>query len=90
MNFEPDYTYTFCFIVFFVFFGVVDLIMLMALRISKEGRICSGDFLTADDPIYKDHSDYFMTNEGLFVYAWVLYVIVSACLFSLMTFLVNR
>lgn len=89
-RYNPDYTYTFCFIVFFIFFGVVELIMLMALRLSKPGRICSGDYLEDNDPNYNDHTDYFMKNEGLFVYIWFGYVSFSALAFALLVFKVNN
>lgn len=45
-----DYTCTLLFFIFFIFFGIVELIMLAALRFSPQGRVCSGDYLVKDDP----------------------------------------
>lgn len=66
--YRPQYKCVLCLFIYFIFFGVVELIMIVALRFTREGRICSGDFLKTNDPLYnEDTSEYYMTYEGKFV-----------------------
>lgn len=91
-DYNPDYTCTFCFFGFFLFFGIVELIMVTALRFSPEGRICSGDFLDGKNPPKEpqDMSVYYMRYEGLFVILVVSYEFLSVVLFLILKYLVNN
>lgn len=87
---KVDYTCSICFFVFFIFFGVVELIMIGALRISYQGQVCSGDYLKKDDPEYNDDTkQYYMIYEGVFVICVIIYMIISVVSFIIMIFVVN-
>lgn len=67
-SFRPNFKCVLCLFIYFVFFGVVELIMIVALRFTREGRVCSGAYLLDNDPEYNtDTADYYMTYEGKFV-----------------------
>ena len=67
-SFRPNFKCVLCLFIYFVFFGVVELIMIVALRFTREGRVCSGQYLKDNDPRFnKDTYEYYMTYEGTFV-----------------------
>lgn len=87
---QPDYSYALCFFGFFAFSGFIEIIMLVALRLSHEGKVCSGDFLKENDPKYNDNtSDYYMRYEGNFVIFLLIYVSLCAVSFAYQYYKIN-
>lgn len=65
-NYRPKFKCVLCLFIYFVIFGVIEIIMIIALRFSREGRVCAGDFIKKGE-ITKETQDYYMTYEGKFV-----------------------
>jgi len=66
-SYRPNFKLVICIFIYFVFFGVVELIMIIALRLTREGRVCSGSYISEHPDHYtEDTYEYYMTYEGNF------------------------
>ena len=53
--------------------GAVQMIGFLVVRVSRPGRICSGDYLTKDETA---NLQYYQTFEGVFIYIVAAFQIV--------------
>ena len=65
-NYRPNFKCVLCLFFFFVIFGVIEIIMVIALRFSREGSVCAGDYIQEGE-YTAETQDYYMTYEGWFV-----------------------
>ena len=86
---KPDYSLAGIFFVIFIFLGLFQLILCIAVRFSTEGQVCSGDYIESYDHDYYKMKGYYMIYEGNFVVGVLIYEILSFLLVLLTFYNVN-
>lgn len=89
-SYRPNFKLVICIFIYFVFFGVVELIMIIALRLTREGFVCSGNYISEHPDQYSVKTyEYYMTYEGNFAIFVVVQEFIQVIAYLILFRMVN-